>query len=45
MTNKSNGFFQNPALAPTFTTIPVRGPGPAWYGPVRRTPFRVTPCG
>lgn len=26
-TNKRNDFFQGPAPAPTFTSIPVRGPG------------------
>ncbi|MER5669559.1 hypothetical protein, partial [Streptomyces mirabilis] len=26
-TNKSNDFFKDPAPSPTFTSIPVRGPG------------------
>jgi fumarate hydratase class I len=25
--NKTSNFFQDPAPSPTFTTIPVRGPG------------------
>ncbi|WP_333740611.1 hypothetical protein [Streptomyces sp. IBSBF 2806] len=25
--SKGNDFFQDPAPAPTFTTVPVRGPG------------------